>query len=88
MLKRFKSVSLMLLLMGLPTGYAMADTATVETYAVVQQNGPAQGTVFDEFGEPLTGASVVVKGTTNGAMVDNDGNLNSAAFLLIFFLIS
>ncbi len=74
MLKRFKSVSLMLLLMSLPTGYAMADTAMGETYAVVQQNGPCKGTVVDATGEPLTGASVVVKGTTNGAMVDNDGN--------------
>lgn len=73
MLKRFKSVSLMMLLMGLPTGVAMAETAPVDTYAVVQQSGPATGTVFDEAGEPLTGASVIVKGTTNGAMVDNDG---------------
>ena len=74
MLKRIKSVSLMLLLMSLPTGFAMAETAPVETYAVTQQNGPCKGTVFDANGEPLTGASVVVKGTTNGAMVDNDGN--------------
>ncbi|MDO4210976.1 MAG: TonB-dependent receptor [Bacteroidales bacterium] len=74
MLKRFKSVSLMLLLMGLPAGFAMAETTPNDTYVVVQQNGPATGTVFDETGEPLTGASVIVKGTTNGAMVDNDGS--------------
>lgn len=74
MQKRFKSVSLMLLLMGLPAGFAMAATAPVETYAVTQQGSPCKGTVFDANGEPLTGASVVVKGTTNGAMVDNDGN--------------
>ena len=60
MLKRIKSVSLMLLLMSLPTGFAMAETAPVETYAVTQQNGPCKGTVFDANGEPLTGASVVV----------------------------
>ncbi len=91
MLKRIKSVSLMLLLMSLPTGFAMAETAPVETYAVTQQNGPCKGTVFDANGEPLTGASVVVKGTTNGAMVDNDGNfvltgVKKGAILRITFI--
>ena len=45
MQKRFKSVSLMLLLMGLPSGFAMAETAPVETYAVTQQKSPCKGTV-------------------------------------------
>ena len=76
MLKRFKSVSLMLLLMGLPSGFAMAETAPVETYAVTQQKSPCKGTVVDASGEPLTGASVIVKGTTNGAMVDAEGHFS------------
>lgn len=33
-----------------------------------------QGTVLDQAGEPLIGASVVVKGTTNGLITDFDGN--------------
>lgn len=32
------------------------------------------GTVVDETGEPVIGASVVVKGTTNGSVTDLDGN--------------
>ena len=31
------------------------------------------GHVFDSFGEPLIGASVIIKGTTNGAITDIDG---------------
>lgn len=32
------------------------------------------GTVIDELGEPIAGANVVEKGTTNGIMTDMDGN--------------
>jgi TonB-dependent starch-binding outer membrane protein SusC len=34
---------------------------------------PVTGTVTDEKGEPLVGATVVVKGTTNGVLTDVDG---------------
>jgi hypothetical protein len=34
------------------------------------------GTVLDELGEPLPGVNVVVKGTTNGATTDLDGNFS------------
>ena len=40
---------------------------------ISQQNGKVTGTVEDEFG-PVTGASVIVKGTTNGIITDIDGN--------------
>ena len=36
------------------------------------------GTVVDEEGVPLSGASVMVKGTTNGVVADFDGNFNIA----------
>ena len=32
------------------------------------------GTVIDDFGEPVLGANVIVKGTVNGATTDIDGN--------------
>ncbi|MBQ9213044.1 MAG: carboxypeptidase-like regulatory domain-containing protein, partial [Bacteroidales bacterium] len=32
------------------------------------------GTVTDDAGEPIIGASVVEKGTTNGTITDLDGN--------------
>lgn len=40
---------------------------------ILQQDGKATGTVSDDFG-PVAGASVVVKGSTNGTMTDMDGN--------------
>lgn len=36
------------------------------------------GTVVDNQGEPIPGVNVVVKGTTNGAMTDIDGNFSIA----------
>lgn len=42
---------------------------------VVQQNKRIiKGLVSDEFGEPLIGVSVLVKGTTTGTITDVDGN--------------
>ena len=66
----------MLLLMGLPAGAAYAESSLVETVEIVQQTSAATGTVVDATGEPLTGASVVVKGTTKGAMVDGEGKFS------------
>src|SRR5690554_1569325 len=34
------------------------------------------GNVNDEFGQPLPGASIVEKGTTNGTQTDFDGNFS------------
>ncbi len=60
MLKRLKSVSMLLLLMGVTCGAAYADTTVgVDGVTVTQQDGAAKGVVVDSFG-PVTGASVVV----------------------------
>ena len=40
------------------------------------QSLTVSGTVTDEKGEPIIGASVLVKGTTNGVITDMDGNYN------------
>ena len=54
----------------------MATTSAAPISApVVQQNGTATGTVVDAMG-PVIGASVVVKGTTNGVITDFDGNFS------------
>lgn len=45
--------------------------------AVAFSQGTITGTVIDgETGSPLPGANVVVKGTTNGATTDFDGNFS------------
>ncbi|MFK7905005.1 MAG: carboxypeptidase-like regulatory domain-containing protein, partial [Chitinophagales bacterium] len=38
------------------------------------QNVNITGTVTDEGGEPLIGVTILVKGTTSGALTDLDGN--------------
>ena len=55
-----KKLLLVLTLVLLGTGIALAQRTV-------------QGTITDDVGEPLIGANVVVKGTTNGASTDFDG---------------
>ena len=55
---------------------------------VVQQGKKVTGVVVDASGEPVIGANVVVKGTTNGTITDFDGNYTiegvSASDVLVF----
>ena len=66
----------MLLLLS-STGAAYAVSAPeADDVKVTQQSGACTGTVKDSAGEPVIGASVVVKGTTNGIITDFDGNFS------------
>lgn len=68
----------MLFLLAMSTGPAMATTGEAPIQApVVQQSETATGTVVDAMG-PVIGASVIVKGTTNGVITDFDGNFSLA----------
>lgn len=79
MLKRFKSVGMLLFLGAFSTGTISAVTALeVNSSAIVQQNETCKGIVKDAMGESIIGASVVVKGTTNGTITDFDGNFSLA----------
>ena len=51
----------------------LAFLLSVTTFAQKQN---FSGTVFDATGEPVIGASVVQKGTSNGAITDIDGRFN------------
>ena len=44
------------------------------TATVFAQQGAVKGKVVDEQGEPMIGANIVEKGTTNGTITDVDGN--------------
>ena len=92
MLKRLKSVSMMLFLMGASTGAAYAvSNPSVTDVKITQQNGACTGIVKDGTGETVIGASVVVKGTTNGTITGIDGdfslsNVNKGDILQISFV--
>ena len=53
--------------------------ALVSFSAIAQETVDVKGTVLDENGWPLTGAYVLVKGTSNGALTDLDGNFSITA---------
>ena len=77
MLKRLKSVSMMLFLMGASTGaaYAVANPGVADV-KITQQTGTCTGVVKDATGETVIGASVVVKGSTNGTITGIDGDFS------------
>lgn len=93
MLKPFKSVSMLMTLTGLiSTGSAYAF-ATPEVDAVdhITQQSTCTGVVKDASGETVIGASVVVKGTTNGTITGLDGdfsipNVQKGAIIEISFV--
>ena len=66
--------------MGVSTGtaYAVAESGITDV-KITQQNGSCTGIVKDTTGETVIGASVVVKGTTNGTItgIDGDFSLNN-----------
>ena len=77
MLKRLKSVSMMLFLMGASSGAAYAvSNPGVTDVKITQQSGACTGIVKDAKGETIIGASVVVKGTTNGTITGLDGDFS------------
>lgn len=57
-------------------GTVQAVSARVPSTAVEQQTGLCKGVVKDGTGETVIGASVVVKGTTNGTITGIDGDFS------------
>ena len=77
MLKSLQSVSMVLFLGTLFSGTISTATASgANSFATTQQAGICKGLVKDATGESVIGASVVVKGTTNGTITDFDGNFS------------
>jgi len=77
MLKRLQSVSMVLFLGTLFSGTISTATASgANSFATTQQARICKGLVKDATGESVIGASVVVKGTTNGTITDFDGNFS------------
>ncbi|MCI5580552.1 MAG: SusC/RagA family TonB-linked outer membrane protein [Phocaeicola plebeius] len=78
MSKRVKSVSMMIALMGAASMGAMYAEVLpgVDGVRSVQQAGTCTGVVKDATGETVIGASVLVKGTTNGTITGLDGDFS------------
>lgn len=77
MLKDMKTVGVLLLLSAISAGtaYAVPKWGTADVKEI-QQNGVCNGVVTDTTGETVIGASVVVKGTTNGTITGLDGDFS------------
>lgn len=75
-----KSINLLVFAAALCAAPAAAASwaNTLPGTPVSQQDGKLRGTVTDEFG-PVTGATVMVKGTTNGTVTDASGNFTLQA---------
>ncbi|WP_193362585.1 SusC/RagA family TonB-linked outer membrane protein [Galbibacter marinus] len=74
-----KSLQIMLLICSLVTSSAFA------------QSNQISGTVLDELGTPLPGATVLIKGTSTGTQTDFDGNFTiqaSSADVLVISYVS
>ena len=77
MLEQFKTVGMLFAFLGASTGTASAFTPPYNSLthsAITQQDGVCKGVVKDNQGESVIGASVVVKGSTNGTITDLDGH--------------
>lgn len=77
MLDRFKTVGMLFAFWGASTGTASAFTPPYNTLIhsdITQQDGICKGVVKDNQGETVIGASVVVKGSTNGTITGLDGD--------------
>ena len=75
--RKMKSVSMLLFLSSLSTGIAYAESPKDKVEVdIVQQTSTCQGVVKDAIGESIIGASVIVKGTTNGTITDIEGNFS------------
>lgn len=74
MQKQCNRFRMMLFLLGLSSGAVCAVTAPATYHVkITQQEGNCTGIIKDSFGESIVGASVIVKGTSQGSITDLDG---------------
>lgn len=60
-------------------GLLLTGLFLLSSFAAVAQTHPVKGTVVDAAGNPLPGASVIIKGTTRGVTTSADGAFTIAA---------
>ena len=74
--KQDTSVGFLLFLSLLAGENAVSHANTTLSNAIVQQENTCLGSIVDNLGEPVIGASVLVKGTLNGTISDVDGRFS------------
>lgn len=78
MVKFLRKVSLLLLTcFSVGTTYAISGLEVTDM-SITQQSSKCSGVVKDATGEPVIGASIRVKGTSNGGITDADGKFSLA----------
>ena len=73
-MKRKMSILLSAAMLGCAFPLSVQGNSMVDEVASIQQNKAIKGRVIDANGEPVIGASILEKGTTNGTITDMDGN--------------
>lgn len=76
-----KAAGIIFLLSCVMSQYAVADTNDKHAVAITEQITKVSGTVLDEKGESVIGATVKVKGSTSGTITDLDGKFSIDAKL-------
>lgn len=74
---------------ALCVGSPQQAVANVNEVQAVAQTGTVKGVVIDATGEPVIGANIMVKGTTNGTITDINGNFslsNAQGTLVVSFI--
>ena len=74
--KQDASVGFLFFLSLLAGGHTVMHAITTPANAIVQQENTCLGSIVDNLGEPVVGASVLVKGTLNGTISDVDGRFS------------
>mgnify|MGYP002705409603 FL=1 len=69
-------VDLGLMLMLCPASRTWAYANVNDSRTIAQSQKQVKGQVVDATGEPVIGASILEKGTTNGVISDIDGNFS------------
>lgn len=69
----FTSILLLLSVMSVHAGETHVQKKALQASLLKQQN-PVSGAVTDEAGNPVVGATVIVKGTLLGTITDSEGN--------------
>lgn len=71
-----KSTGFLLCFSSLPLVSMAIPVSVINGIETLQQNNTCKGVVKDAQGETIIGASVIVKGTTNGTITGLDGDFS------------